>query len=191
MKMKSPKLPENEFSSIPTPQLALRAAEERCLRLKKRVKASKDELREILNACLEHGWITKAMASLRWENFKLIAPSRILQIGDAFGLVKNGCGPAGWKGVLVPDRPPTLLWLVSFEKACNIHDILYGIGGDWIARLFADLYFRRQMVNACRRKLVFTRLLGLRWGERTAELYYNAVSRHGSPFFKWDKREMK
>jgi len=176
-----------DFASIPTPQLALRMAEDMCMGLKKRVKASKDELRELRNACLEHEGTDLAWITLRWENFKRIRPSDILRIGADFSLVKNGCGPAGWKGALVPDRPPTLLWLVSFEKACNIHDILYGIGGGWIAKTFADLYFRRQMEDACRRKLGFTRLLGLRWGERTAELYYNAVSKHGGPFFKWDR----
>ena len=177
-----------DFASIPTPQLALRLAENMCFGLKKRGKASKDELRELRNACLEHGGTDLALITLRWENFKRIRPSDILRIGVDFSLGKNGCGPAGWKGALVPDRPPTLLWLVSFEKACNLHDILYGIGGGWIAKTFADLYFRRQMEDACRRKLGFTRLLGLRWGERTAELYYNAVSKHGGPFFKWDRK---
>lgn len=186
--MKYPNLTAIDFARIPTPQLAIRVAEDMCQGLTKRVKASKDEMRELRNACLDHEGTDPAWITLRWENFKRIAPSDILRIGADFGLGKNGCGPAGWKGALVPDRPPTLLWLVSFTAACNLHDILYGVGGDWIGKLFADLYFRRQMEDACRRKLVFTRMLGLRWGERTAELYYNAVSKHGSPFFKWDRK---
>ncbi len=172
------------FPSSPTPQLALMAAEYCSVSLKKCGRTSKDELREIRNACLEHEGTDLSFIISRWENFNRITAADILRIGLAFSIEKNGCGPAGWKGALVPERPATMLWLVSFEKACNIHDILYGIGGDWVARMFADLYFRRMMVGACRKKLMITWALHLRWGERTAELYYSAVSKHGKPFFK-------
>ena len=177
-----------DFARIPTPQLALMVAEDMCVGLKKRVKASKDELRELRNACLEHEGTDLAWITLRWENFKRIRPSDILRIGADFSIGKNGCGPAGWKAALIPDRPFTMLWLVSFHAACDLHDVLYTIGGDWVAKLFADLYFRRKMEDACRRKLRFTWMLGLRWGERTAELYYHAVSKYGDAFFKWDRK---
>jgi len=150
------------------------------------MKVSKDEEREIRNACIAHEGTDFFAVLENWKDYKAVRPATILGLGKKNGAEKNGCGPAVWKGVLVPDRPPTLLWLVSFEKACNLHDILYGIGGGWVAKLFADLYFRRQMEDACRSKLRFTWMLGLRWGERTAELYYHAVSKYGDAFFKWD-----
>jgi hypothetical protein len=180
---------DTKLAAMPTPQMALRRAEDLCAGLKKRSKATEDELREIVNACLAHEGTSLALLTMRWENFKRTAPADILEIGKVFGFEKNGCGPAGWRGALVPDRPITLLWLVSFEKACNLHDILYGIGGDWIAKLFADLYFRRKMEDACRHKLLFTWALGLRWGERTAEIYFYSVSKYGDSFFKFNKQK--
>jgi len=172
------------------PQNELLELELRGLSLKYKTRISPDEMRELRAACLMHEGTDIALLVMRWENFKNIRPVDILEIGKVFRMEMNKCGPDGWKGALVPERPPTLLWLVSFASACNLHDVLYGIGGDWIDKLFADLYFRRKMLDACRRKLLFTWMLGLRWGERTAEIYYYFVSRFGDPYFKWNKKEV-
>ena len=38
----------------------------------------------------------------------------------------NGCGPTGWKGKFVPNKP---LYAVDFTKPCDAHDICYGTCG--------------------------------------------------------------
>ena len=175
---------DNSYYGCTTPQHALWVAECRSVSKLRKKRCSDDERREIINACREHeGADVKDIIS-RWENFKNIAEDDLWQIAKAFNLEMNGCGTAGWKGALVPNRPPTMLWLVSWAKACNLHDIIYGIGGDWVIRLFADLYFLRKMKDTCRRRLIITRMLGLRWGERTADLYYWYVRMYGKKFFK-------
>jgi hypothetical protein len=50
----------------------------------------------------------------------------------------NGCGPAGWKGRLVPEMP---LWMVDFSGPCDSHDKCYGTcenGKDDCDKAFLD-----------------------------------------------------
>lgn len=39
----------------------------------------------------------------------------------------NGCGPAGWKGKLVPNKP---FWIADFKSPCDAHDVCYGTCGN-------------------------------------------------------------
>lgn len=55
----------------------------------------------------------------------------------------NGCGPAGWKGNLIPDD----LLGVSIKEPCNIHDFRYSNGGNESDRKVADREFLENMLE--------------------------------------------
>ncbi len=59
-------------------------------------------------------------------------------------LTYNGCGPAGWKGKLVPTKP---LWMIDFTSACDKHDICYGRCGK--KKDDCDNQFRQNMRLLC------------------------------------------
>ncbi len=56
----------------------------------------------------------------------------------------NGCGPEGWKGKLVPNKP---LWMIDFKTSCNSHDICYGTCGN--EKKYCDDEFLADMTVAC------------------------------------------
>lgn len=64
------------------------------------------------------------------------APDAYRALSDeALATIVNGCGPEGWRVDLVPD---SLLGL-CITPECNLHDWMYGKGGDETARKLADV----------------------------------------------------
>jgi len=66
----------------------------------------------------------------------LIAPEsyRLASQADRAAVV-NGCGPGGWRVDLIPDH----LCGLCITEPCNIHDWMYGEGGDETKRLEDDI----------------------------------------------------
>lgn len=101
---------------------------------------------------------------------------------EALAEIVNGCGPAGWKGLLVPDN----LLGASIKTPCDIHDHRYLVGQTEDDRLVADLEFQTNMLI-----VVETASTGddaLTEVRRELALrYYAAVRDHGRPYFWADK----
>ena len=97
----------------------------------------------------------------------------------------NGCGPGGWKGMLIPDN----LLGADITGPCCIHDYRYLTGATEEDRLAADLEFHTNMlivIEAERNDDLLTearRELALR--------YYAAVRDHGRTYFFADKEQME
>jgi len=103
--------------------------------------------------------------------------------------VCNGCGPAGWKGGLVPDT----IWGLDISEACNIHDADYEYGysilfsGDLKdeyreeGRLAADDRFLMNMCLIIRKESMFKWLAAIR--SNRAKIYYMAVRELGADYY--------
>lgn len=59
----------------------------------------------------------------------------------------NGCGTAGWKGVLIPDS----VYGLCVSEACNLHDWMYAIGTSREDKLKADNIFQDNLLALVRR----------------------------------------
>jgi len=109
---------------------------------------------------------------------KLSAPPEFWSLSPAAREeICNGCGPGGWKGMLVPDN----LLGCDIHEACDIHDYRYAVGTTEEERLAADLEFLANMmicIEADHKELLLTitrRELALD--------YYCAVRGHGNNYF--------
>ena len=108
-------------------------------------------------------------------------PSYIAARPEVRRLVVNGCGPAGWKGELVPNT----LYGLNVAPACDIHDWMY-VAGETIAdKHEADRVF----LNNLLRLIEAAGGPGwLRWlRRRRARIYYEAVRLFGGPAF-WQQK---
>ena len=99
---------------------------------------------------------------------------------DKAALSLNGCGPrvAGWA---VPE--------LAFHDACNLHDLMYNMGGVERDRRVADAVFLDLMlgnlwINYSRRRL-HKRL----WLRASAHLYFWAVRFFGGATFQYGTRD--
>jgi hypothetical protein len=114
---------------------------------------------------------------------KLSAPPEYWSLTpEAKAEICNGCGPAGWKGMLIPDH---LLGAVITEP-CNIHDWRYATGQTEEDRLLGDLEFHTNMLIVVESERNDDNLLT----EARRELalrYYATVRDSGKPFFWADK----
>ena len=94
----------------------------------------------------------------------------------------NGCGPAGWKSLIIPDKivfVPRIGW-ISFTPACDIHDICYGTCGS--SKSDCDFALRLNAISICQRIPQTFK------GEReacfsAAENFFLAVSKAGGSAF--------
>ena len=93
----------------------------------------------------------------------------------------NGCGPAGWKGRLIPDH----LLFVSIKTACDIHDWMYLHGQTEADRDEADRVFLNNMLRIVEAKSNNWLTRAIR--RRLALHYYSAVRDSGSVYF-WDDK---
>jgi len=91
----------------------------------------------------------------------------------------NGCGPDGWKGLLIPDT----LGGIDISEACNIHDYDYLFGGIEADREKANMNFLCNMIIIIRRDDTwFTNEdIALKW----AMQYYLAVEKYGKEYFNY------
>lgn len=96
--------------------------------------------------------------------------------------IANGCGTAGWKGGLVPDK----IYGLSVQEACEIHDVDYHWGETIDHKYEADRTFLNNMIRliqAKKRAWWWTTRLRL----RMARKYYWAVKYFGGPAF-WENK---
>lgn len=99
---------------------------------------------------------------------------------DRKALALNGCGPkiAGWA---VPE--------LAFHEACDLHDLLYFMGGTKRDRWAADGAFLDLMLAQGR----FTRSKRSRWARAKvwfqAHLYFWAVRALGAGSFSWGRQK--
>jgi len=95
--------------------------------------------------------------------------------------VCNGCGLAGWKGLLVPDT----VYALRISESCDIHDWMYYFGVDEEDKELADDTFYYNMKNTVLESTTFWPLKKLRlW---RIKKYYSAVKHAGSKAFWADK----
>lgn len=108
----------------------------------------------------------------------LYAPTAYVKAGDGVRrIVVNGCGPAGWKGQLIPDTAYGL----DISAACNIHDWMYLAGSTLAEKEEADRVFLNnllRLIEAAGGPWLLRRLR-----RRRARLYYEAVRLFGGPAF--------
>ncbi len=95
----------------------------------------------------------------------------------------NGCGPAGWKGKLVPDT----IYGLSISEPCKIHDFMYEVGDHGTDKFEADSMFHinllhtikyeskwwNRFLNPLRRKRAWIYYTSVRYGGR--EAFYSKV----------------
>jgi RHS repeat-associated protein len=104
----------------------------------------------------------------------------------------NGCGPAGWKGVLVPEMP---LWMIDFSVPCKNHDECYGTcenGKDDCDKAFLDdmkmectMHFEVWMGRYPRNIVQKIRMeTQAKTCKALANTYYLAVSKAGATPYK-------
>lgn len=99
---------------------------------------------------------------------------------DRKALGVNGCGPkvAGWA---VPE--------LAFHEACELHDILYMLGGNSKDRWIADAVFLDLMLSFARTGPLRRRRMPVRlWKRAAAHLYFWAVRLWGAGSFQWGPR---
>lgn len=112
------------------------------------------------------------------DNFKLYAPLNYWNATkEQLDTITNGCGTAGWKGLLVPET----LFGLSVSESCNIHDWMYHHGKTVEDKEEADRVFLNNMTRTVNAKKSFWLLRKLRlWRAKT---FYNAVKDYGSDAF--------
>jgi len=89
----------------------------------------------------------------------------------------NGCGAAGARFDFVPDT----IWGLSIERACRIHDWMYGRGRTIEDKNEADRVFFNNMLRLIEASTSNRLLRFLR--RRRALAYYKAVCWFGGPAF--------
>lgn len=99
----------------------------------------------------------------------------------------NGCGPDGWKSVIVPDT----IYGLCITDACNIHDWMYLFGNTIDDKDRADRVLLNNIIRIIEAKTTknwFGRniLKPLRY--RRAKIYYDAVHYLGGSFYWANKR---
>lgn len=102
--------------------------------------------------------------------------------------INNGCGPAGWKGKLIPDT----IYGLHIGEACKVHDFEYHVGLTYVDKINADNRFHRNInrIIAQSKKwprwLRFTKILNpLR--RKRAYIYYTVVREAGEDYFLYGK----
>ncbi len=96
--------------------------------------------------------------------------------------VNNGCGPAGWKGYLIPDT----IWGVSIKEACKIHDYDFHVGGTMFNFMIANSRFGNNMNTLIKSSKLAKCTPFLNWARRRrAKLYYDAVREFGEKHFNF------
>ena len=83
----------------------------------------------------------------------------------------NGCGPKGY-GWLIPDR----LFLIDFNKACNIHDVMYQMLNIFTKDYSDDVFYKNlKRINKKKSKTK----TGYYLRKPILKLYYLAVKKFG------------
>ena len=82
----------------------------------------------------------------------------------------NGCGACSgfWRWF----KPPHYKF---FEKECDLHDILYDIGGNYIDRKIADLILYRDMIKLVKKYFYKRKPLSKLWYLVLCKVYYIGV----------------
>lgn len=91
----------------------------------------------------------------------------------------NGCGPEGWKGLLIPDT----LGGIDISEACRRHDYDHFIGGSEEDRQKSNMNFFCNMVIIIRRDDTWltNEDIALKW----AIQYYIAVDDNGKEYWNY------
>jgi len=109
---------------------------------------------------------------------KLSAPPEFWSLSPAAREeICNGCGPGGWKGMLVPDN----LLGCDINECCDIHDYEYAVGTTEEERLIADLRFLENMMICIENDHTELTLTITR--RELALGYFMAVRGHGARYF--------
>ena len=90
----------------------------------------------------------------------------------------NGCGPAGWKGKLIPDT----IWGLNIRCCCQPHDWMYHWGTTMAEKERADNVFLANIYRYINKHTWFKWLRKLR--RHRARIYHLAVVKCGSQYFK-------
>ena len=94
----------------------------------------------------------------------------------------NGCGACSgfWKWF----KPPHYKF---FEKECDLHDILYDIGGNYIDRKIADLKLLNDMLKNVNKYYYKRKILSKVWFLFLCRLYYVGVRIFGFTQFNYER----
>ena len=88
---------------------------------------------------------------------------------------QNGCGPKGF-GWLIPDR----IFLVDFEKACNIHDCCYSLPKKFTKKHADEIFYKNlKTINKTKSptKIGYLARKPIIW------MYYKSVSMFGGKYY--------
>ena len=96
----------------------------------------------------------------------------------------NGCGPAGWMGIFVPNT----VCFLDISKACDIHDYMYYAGKTQKDKEEADRAFLNNMKRMINFHTEYKWLIHLRY--RRANFNYKMVHENGGPYF-WTEDKNK
>lgn len=111
---------------------------------------------------------------------KLYAPELYISASpEVRATVVNGCGPAGWKGRLIPDT----IWGLKITEACNIHDWMYTTGETIADKDESDRVFLNNILRLIDAAGGWRLLIKLRY--QRAQEYFEFVRTFGGPYF-WD-----
>uniref|UniRef100_A0A6M3IQ10 DUF1353 domain-containing protein n=1 Tax=viral metagenome TaxID=1070528 RepID=A0A6M3IQ10_9ZZZZ len=117
---------------------------------------------------------------------KLYIPDEYKDLSkDKLKLLTNGCGPAGWKYDLVPDK----IYGLCIKRACDIHDICYFYGKTNEDKATADRIFFNNILRIIDQGHNWWLLKFLR--RRRAKKYFYAVKWFGGPAFWNNKNDDK
>lgn len=99
----------------------------------------------------------------------------------------NGCGPEGWKRIIVSqlDKPWWLLRLCRLKPFCRLHDYRYWIGGSEIDRINADQELHDGICLEVEYKFGLLWRHGIQYGHETANLFRIAVGIAGRKHFTY------
>lgn len=108
----------------------------------------------------------------------IVAPVAFWQASaEERAIHSNGCGPGGWIIDLVPDSLESL----NITEECDIHDWYYSFGTTDEDKKIGDRIFRFNLRAKVRMNTTGILLLDTRL--HLAELYFEAVDRHGHNAF--------
>lgn len=98
--------------------------------------------------------------------------------------VNNGCGPDGWKGIIVPDT----IYGIHIGEACKIHDFEFFVGGSRFFFNKANDRFHKNILSIIKYKTSkgkwrWTKFLN-RLRRKRAKTYFNFV-KEGEEYFNF------
>jgi hypothetical protein len=115
---------------------------------------------------------------LQLDNGLIVPKSYWEATEEVRSIVCNGCGSAGWKGILIPDN---LYGVPIGKECCWPHDWDYSEGDTWLCKFWADEIFRHNLLLLSEKRSLTSVMRCLRC--RAAEGYFESVEHFGNTNF--------